>query len=245
MNQLIPIHERDNRSVVSARELYEFLEPQTRFNDWIIRVLDYGFIDGVDYSRVSTDNERFTVEYALNVDCAKEISMLQKTERGKQARQYFIQKEREALDKRTSIDSISRKDLAKMLYEAEEEKERVMLEAKQAQKALQEATPKVLFADSVTASNDSVLVGELAKILKKNGVNIGQHRLFKWLRENGYLMKQGNSYNMPTQRAMDMNLFDLKKTTINRADGTIKIVSTTKVTGVGLVYFINKFLKAA
>ncbi|TJX25232.1 MULTISPECIES: phage antirepressor [Staphylococcus] len=103
--------------------------------------------------------------------------------------------------------------------------------------------PKVLFADSVAGSDNSILVGELAKLLKQNGVDVGQNRLFKWLRNNGYLIKKsGESYNLPTQKSMDLEILDIKKRVINNPDGSSKITRTPKVTGKGQQYFINKFL---
>lgn len=102
--------------------------------------------------------------------------------------------------------------------------------------------PKALFADAVAASHTSILVGELAKLLKQNGVEIGQNRLFRWLRENGYLMKTGSSYNMPTQRSMEQELFEVKETSITHSDGHITVQKTPKVTGKGQQYFINRFL---
>lgn len=102
--------------------------------------------------------------------------------------------------------------------------------------------PKVLFADAVSASKNSILVGELAKILKQNGIETGQKRLFEWLRNNGYLIKRkGTDYNMPTQRSMEQGLFEIKETPIPHSDGHITVNKTTKVTGKGQVYFINKF----
>lgn len=112
----------------------------------------------------------------------------------------------------------------------------------EAEKKIEVMKPKVLFADAVEASSSSVLVGELAKILKQNGVDIGQNRLFEWLRENGYLIrKRGESRNLPTQKSMDTGLFEIKKRTINNPDGSIRTTSTPKVTGKGQIYFINKF----
>lgn len=105
--------------------------------------------------------------------------------------------------------------------------------------------PKVLFADAVSTSKRSCLVAELAKILQQNGVNIGQNRLFDWMRKNGYLCSKGQYYNQPTQRAQEMGLFELKKTTINKPDGSILVSTTTKVTGRGQIYFLNKFIKTA
>lgn len=103
--------------------------------------------------------------------------------------------------------------------------------------------PKVLFADAVSASKSSCLIGELAKILKQNGIDIGQNKLFQWLRSNGYLIsRRGESWNQPTQKSMQLGLFELKKTNINHADGHTTVNTTTKVTGKGQQYFINKFL---
>ena len=121
---------------------------------------------------------------------------------------------------------------------AEQEKRRA-LEVK-----MEEQKPKVLFAESVEVAKTSILIGELAKLLKQNGINIGQNRLFQWLRQNGYLIRrQGSDYNMPTQRAMEMGLFEIKETTITHSDGHIHVSKTPKVTGKGQVYFVNLFLK--
>lgn len=119
----------------------------------------------------------------------------------------------------------------------EEQARRKALEAEN-----QVMQPKALFADAVAASHTSILVGELAKLLKQNGVEIGQNRLFRWLRENGYLMKAGSSYNMPTQRSMEQELFEVKETSITHSDGHITVQKTPKVTGKGQQYFINRFL---
>lgn len=122
----------------------------------------------------------------------------------------------------------------------EEKEQRKQLEAK-----VEQDKPKVLFADSVSASKSSILVGELAKILKQNGVDTGQFRLFAWLRENGHLIKrEGSDYNMPTQKSAEMGLFEVKQTIITHSDGHITTNKTPKVTGKGQVYFVNKFMNA-
>lgn len=129
--------------------------------------------------------------------------------------------------------------LADLLQQAADQ-----LKAKDIQIA--ELKPKALFADSVAASKSTVLVGELAKILKGNGVDIGANRLFAWMRENGYLInRKGSDWNMPTQRSMDMGLFKIKETTINHSNGVTTVSKTPKVTGKGQQYFIGKFLKSA
>ena len=115
-------------------------------------------------------------------------------------------------------------------------------ESKRMSNQLKEQAPKVLFANAVETAHTSILVGDLAKIIKQNGTDIGQKRLFDWMRRNGYLIKDGQSKNMPTQRAMDMGLFEVKESTINNPDGSVRITRTTKVTGKGQTYFVNKFL---
>ncbi len=108
---------------------------------------------------------------------------------------------------------------------------------------IEEMRPKEIFADAVSASHTSILIGDLAKLIKQNGYDIGQKRLFQWLRDHGYLIKEGSSKNMPTQKAMDLGLFEVKERTINNPDGSIRVTKTTKVTGKGQVYFINKFIQ--
>lgn len=172
---------------------------------------------------------------ALTIDMAKEICMIQRSEKGKQARQYFIQLEKDwnspekvmarALD-------IAHKQLAQLKGENVK-----LLTENTANK------PKVIFADAVSASERSILVGELAKLLRQNGVEIGQNRLFDWMRQNGFLIRrQGTDYNMPTQKAMEMGLFEIKETSVVHSAGNVTINKTPKVTGKGQVYFINRFL---
>lgn len=119
----------------------------------------------------------------------------------------------------------------------EERERRIALEDENA-----ELRPKARFADAVETSHTSILVGDFAKILSQNGVEIGQNRLFQWLRDNGYLMKNGSSKNMPTQKSMDLKLFEVKERTIDNPDGSVRITRTTKMTGKGQVYFLNKFI---
>lgn len=118
-------------------------------------------------------------------------------------------------------------------------------ELEEKDKQIAELTPKGVFADAVSASSQSILVGELAKLLSQNGINIGQNRLFAWLRENGYLIKdrKRTDYNMPTQKSMELHLFEIKETSIAHFDGHTSINKTPKVTGIGQVYFVNLFLK--
>lgn len=120
----------------------------------------------------------------------------------------------------------------------EEKAKRIELETK-----IEQDKPRVLFAQAVETAKTSILVGDLAKILKQNGVNTGQKRLFEQLRQDGFLIKDGQSRNMPTQRAMEMGLFEVKESTISNPDGSIRVTKTTKVTGRGQAYFVNKYLQ--
>lgn len=127
-------------------------------------------------------------------------------------------------------------NLATQLKEEQEQRKHLQEENEQMK-------PKALFADAVSTSNTSILIGQLAKILKQNGVEIGQNRLFKWMRTHGFLGKRGDSYNKPTQKAMNLGVFEVKERTVNNPDGSIRVTITTKVTGKGQQYFINKFLR--
>ncbi|MEK6452579.1 phage antirepressor [Caldifermentibacillus hisashii] len=111
-----------------------------------------------------------------------------------------------------------------------------------AEALVEKQKPKVVFAKAVETSDDTILVGQLAKIIAQNGIKIGQNRLFQWMRDNGYLGKKGAHYNEPTQYSMDLGLFEVKERTVNNPDGSIRITRTTKVTGKGQIYFVNKFL---
>ena len=127
--------------------------------------------------------------------------------------------------------------LADLLQQAAEQ-------LKQKDVQIERMKPKALFADAVASSKNSVLIGELAKIIKAKGYDIGQNKLFTWMRENGYLMKTGEAYNQPTQKSMELGLMEIKKSTINNPDGSIRTTTTTKITGKGQVYFVNKFCKS-
>lgn len=239
MKELIKVTYENDRPAVSARDLHDFLEVKTAYKDWFPRMCEYGFTSGEDFNplkieRVQNEGERVvtrTVDDAvLTIDMAKEICMIQRNEKGKLARQYFIQLEKDW--------NSPEKVMARALQIAERKIKN--LEDKAAADK-----PKVLFADAVSASHTSILVGDLAKLLRQNGVDIGQNRLFKFLREKGYLCGGGERYNLPTQRSMDREWFQVKETTINQPDGSIRVTWTVKVTGKGQQYFINLFLAGA
>lgn len=133
--------------------------------------------------------------------------------------------------------------LAKALMVAQNkiaERDRIIA---QKQERIEQMKPKEVFADSVSSSKQSILIGDLAKLICQNGHPVGQKRLFQWMRDNGYLVKSGSSYNMPMQRYIEQGLFEVKESTVNNPDGSVRLTRTTKVTGKGQIYFINKFIK--
>lgn len=224
---------------VSARELYEKLNIKTPFTMWFDRMTEYGFTEGVEFFtkmlETSEQGGRPAKDYEISIDMAKEICMIQRTPEGKKVRQYLINLEK-AWNTPELVMARGLKASQKLLAEAQERLK--LLEADN-----EIMKPKALFADSVSASNSTILIGELAKIIKANGVDMGQNRLFTWLRDNGYLIKRkGTDYNMPTQKSMELELFKIKETTINKPDGSVAISKTVKVTGKGQQYFVNKFL---
>ena len=242
MNELIKIEVRDGQQLVSGRELHDFLEIGTRYDTWMNRIIEkYNFIENKDFIAIAQKrataqgNETTYVDHLMTLNMAKEISMVSNTEKGKEARVYFIKCEEAwnspemILARANQIQSHMIEDYAKKIE---------VLENK-----VKEDKPKVIFADAVATSQSSILIGDLAKLIKQNGVDTGQKRLFNYLRENGFLIKQkGESYNMPTQKSMDMGLFEIKERTVLNPDGSIRISKTPKVTGKGQQYFINVFL---
>jgi len=236
MNDLaIRVNYDADRPTVLGRDLHEFLGVETEYRHWFPRMCEYGFSEGSDFRSFLTESSggRPATDHQLTVDMAKELCMLQRTERGKECRQYFIELERQWNTPEAVMSRALRMANAKM---EELATQKAILETKVALDR-----PKVLFADSVEASKQSILVGVLAKLLKQNGIEIGQNRLFDRLRTDGFLCKGGEQYNMPTQRAMEMGLMEIKERTVVNPDGTVRLTKTPLVTGRGQVYFVNKF----
>lgn len=239
MNELLHINYETEQPTVSARDLHLALEIKERFSLWFSRFDDV--FDKSEYTSVGKPTvvnngaEREIQDYQISVEMAKHICMMCKTEKGKQCRQYFIDLEK-AWNTPEQI-------MARALKMADQKINQLKTSNIALLTRLEQDKPKVIFADAVTASDKSILIGELAKIIKQNGVDTGEKRLFTWLRENGYLIKRkGTDYNAPTQKSMDLGLFMVKETAISHSDGHVTVNKTTKVTGKGQQYFINKFL---
>lgn len=234
MNELINVTlNEDQEPVVSARQLHKSLEVKTRFSQWVeqnFKILEegYDFTSVVGTTVVNNGANRKLQDYVLSLDAAKNLAMVSKTNKGKEVRQYFIQVEKDF--------NSPEKIMARALKIAD--RKIIKLEA-----TIEEQIPKVIFANAVSASRTSILVGEFAKLMRQNGVNLGQNRMFAWLRESGYLInRQGSDRNMPTQKSMELGLFEIKETTINHSDGHISINKTPKITGKGQLYFADKLL---
>lgn len=227
---------------VSARELHERLEVRYDFKRWT----EYNFKDfseGIDYFGGHIDvsgnqygGQQSIVDYRLSVDMAKHLCLMSKTEKGKMCREYLI-----AIQKAWNTPE---QVMARALKIADRQIESLRNMNTALSEDVNRMKPKEVFADAVTASRSSILIGELAKILRQNGINTGEKRLFHWMRQQGYLIRRkGMDYNMPTQRSMEMMLFEVKERAINNPDGSTRVTKTTVVTGRGQQYFINKFLQ--
>lgn len=240
MNALIPINYDAEQPTVSARELHEGLEIGTKFATWFPRMAEYGFTENIDYKicypNMGSENHggQNMIDYQISVDMAKQICMIQRSEKGRLYRQYFLDLEK-AWNTPEQIFARALKMADKTIESLKSDNAALLADNRRMK-------PKEVFADAVATSKTSILVGELAKILKQNGADIGQNKLFAWMREKGYLIKRkGSDYNMPTQKSMEMGLFEIKETSITKPDGSTHISKTTKVTGKGQIYFTNKF----
>lgn len=238
MNELIKVDA--DAQVVSARELHEALGVEKRFSAWF-ETNSQGFVEGEDftgaYLKVQSNQyggEKEIQDYNLSVDMAKHICLMSRTDKGKACRQYLIDVEK-AWNTPEQVMARALK-IANQTIDSLKENNIRLIEANERMK------PKEIFADAVATSKTSILVGDLAKLICQNGYQIGQKRLFDWLRNNGYLVKSGSSYNMPMQRYVEQGLFEVKESNVQNPDGSVRTTRTTKVTGKGQVYFANKFL---
>lgn len=239
MFDIITINYDTEQPTVSARDLHDGLEIKTAFKDWFPRMTEYGFEAEKDFCSKMSESTggRPATDYDISVDMAKQICMIQRTEKGREYRQYFLDLEK-AWNTPEQI-------FARALKIADQEIKKLKSSNVVLLEDVQRMKPKEIFADAVSASHTSILIGDLAKLLKQNGYETGQKRLFERLRQEGYLIKGGSSKNMPTQKSTGMELFEVKETSIANPDGSIRVTKTTKVTGKGQQYFINHYLAPA
>lgn len=236
--ELLRINYESEQPTVSARELHEGLEISERFQSWFNRQLQYGFEENTDYvgcKEFNTLARQELQDYKISIDMAKQICMIQRTEKGKQYRQYFIDLEK-AWNTPEQV-------MARALKIANNEIDKLKADNKVLIADTERMKSKEIFADAVESSRTSILIGDMAKLICQNGHEIGQNRLFEWIRQNDYLIKSGGSKNMPTQKVMEQKLFEVKERTVVNPDGSVRITRTTLVTGKGQIHFINKFAR--
>lgn len=237
MKELLKINYEAEQPTVSARDLHEALEIKSKYADWFKNMSAYGFVENMDYFTFSKnlENGGRTIDHNISVDMAKQICMIQRSEKGKQYRQYFIDLEK-AWNTPEQI-------FARALKMADQKIEKLKESNAGLLEDVERMKPKVIFADAVRASSSSILIGDLAKLLRQNGVDIGAKRLFEYLRSHGYLIKRkGSDWNMPTQKSMNMGLFEIKESTHIDGNGCNIVTRTPKATGKAQIYFVNKFV---
>lgn len=244
--ELIPVHTNpDGGNVVMGRDLHEFLGVKAKYADWFPRMVDYGFSAGQDFfSKMRKNNGRGrpVEDHIISLDMAKEISMIQRTERGKQARQYFIECERRM--KQLQPELTPEQLMAKALLQAEQ----TMLEQTQAIEALntrvEDMEPSYNLGEALLSTEDNIYVGDMAKMLKSRGLFYGgRTKLFAWLKDNDYIMKTGSSGYAALQRWLDNGVLDVEEHVYEPFFGEPKLRYTIKVTPKGQEHFINKFKK--
>lgn len=227
MNELIPTTHNENGEItLSGRELHEFLEVSTPYTMWFERMKDYGFQEQTDYLLLHKTVKQIgsgghnKVDHQIKLDMAKEIAMIQRTEKGKEARQYFLQVEKMW----NSPEMIIKRAM-------EFQNKKILLLETQ----ITEEKPYTDFGKVVAISDGAINVGAFAKLIyEKHGINIGRNKLMEWLRDNGYLIKQGREKNNPKQNYIEQGLFKVSPTIISRTEGDVQS-STTLVTGKGQV----------
>ena len=256
-NQLIKVTVKNDQQLVSARDLHKGLSLKRHFGDWVKQNFkdfeeDVDFMSAPGSANMPNGGVKRIVDFALTLDMAKQLCMMSHTELGKKYRRYFIELERKWNDPQEVV----KRGYAILQNENTQlklENNQLVMENVAQSKLIEHNQPKVVFADAVSVSDTPILIGELAKILKQNGVEtlevdgktlaMGPNNLFKWMRANGYLInRKGTDYNTPTQKAMKLKLFRIKESTHVSGDGVVKITKTSKVTGKGQQYFVNKFL---
>lgn len=236
MNEIIKIETNENlEPIISGRELHEKLGVNSHYKDWIRRMLDYGFTENTDYmvvaqKRASNEIKGFTeyTDHFLKLDMAKEICMLQRNEKGKQFRKYFIQVEKDF--------NSPEKIMARALNIANKTLATLNVKVEQLENKIEEDRPRVSFTETIEKSSDSILIREFSKILSNEGIHIGQNKLYQLLREWGYIIKNSTE---PTQKAVQQGLFKINERVIKSVKGDL-LSRTTMLTGKGQLFLLDK-----
>lgn len=261
--RVVEIIEHDGKQAVNARELHQKLGSKQEFAHWIRnRIEKYGFVENQDFSSFDNFVKRekgssVRKEYALSLDMAKELCMVENNEKGRMIRKYFIEVEKKARTQNpfaipqtysealllaaNQAKQIEKQQLA--LEQKKIENNKLVADGKRKDATIVRMKPKEIFTDAVAGSKGNCLVGEVAKLITRNGYKIGEKQFFAWLRDNGYLGKKGERYNIPNQQYMGKNPFFYIKRGVRQGDnGVLHTTSTTMLTPKGQIYFVNKFL---
>ena len=234
MTELIKVQERDGEQLVSGRELHQFLESSERFSKWWERMVGYGFEENKDYTlyqKVHPQNKQEIIDYLMKISMAKEISMLQRNEKGKEARNYFIKcEEAWNSDEIVMARAILIQNKKILGY-----KEKIDI----LEKKIENDAPRVSFAETIEKASDCLLVREFSKLIATEGIHLGEKKLYRWFREKGFILKNSTE---PTQTAVQKGLFKVAERVVKAVTGDI-ISTTTRITGKGQVYFLDLLKK--
>ena len=234
MTELIKVQERDGEQLVSGRELHKFLESSERFSKWWERMVGYGFEENKDYTlyqKVHPQNKQEIIDYLMKISMAKEISMLQRNEKGKEARNYFIKcEEAWNSDEIVMARAILIQNKKILGY-----KEKIDI----LEKKIENDAPRVSFAETIEKASDCLLVREFSKLIATEGIHLGEKKLYRWFREKGFILKNSTE---PTQTAVQKGLFKVAERVVKAVTGDI-ISTTTRITGKGQVYFLDLLKK--
>ena len=234
MTELIKVQERDGEQLVSGRELHQFLESSERFSKWWERMVGYGFEENKDYTlyqKVHPQNKQEIIDYLMKISMAKEISMLQRNEKGKEARNYFIKCE-EAWN---SDEIVMARAILIQNNKILGYKEKIDI----LEKKIENDAPRVSFAETIEKASDCLLVREFSKLIATEGIHLGEKKLYRWFREKGFILKNSTE---PTQTAVQKGLFKVAERVVKAVTGDI-ISTTTRITGKGQVYFLDLLKK--
>ena len=234
MTELIKVQERGGEQLVSGRELHQFLESSERFSKWWERMVGYGFEENKDYTpyqKVHPQNKQEIIDYLMKISMAKEISMLQRNEKGKEARSYFIKcEEAWNSDEIVMARAILIQNKKILGY-----KEKIDI----LEKKIENDAPRVSFAETIEKASDCLLVREFSKLIATEGIHLGEKKLYRWFREKGFILKNSTE---PTQTAVQKGLFKVAERLVKAVTGDI-ISTTTRITGKGQVYFLDLLKK--
>lgn len=234
MTELIKVQERDGEQLVSGRELHKFLESSERFSKWWERMVGYGFEENKDYTlyqKVHPQNKQEIIDYLMKISMAKEISMLQRNEKGKEARSYFIKcEEAWNSDEIVMARAILIQNKKILGY-----KEKIDI----LEKKIENDAPRVSFAETIEKASDCLLVREFSKLIATEGIHLGEKKLYRWFRDRGFILKNSTE---PTQTAVQKGLFKVAERVVKAVTGDI-ISTTTRITGKGQVYFLDLLKK--